>query len=120
MKKLIFVFATFAIVAGAYTETYSAPIKIYTQDISNKQSQNTQNNAQDEIHPDGVIMQEGIAMRVKDGKLTTLDREMTMGNGTIVMKNGTCIKKNGIRFILKEGEHIDMSGNLSFININKD
>ena len=127
MKKLILVFATIAISAGAYAQSDSTNKRLSSPDINNAnydinqnrgndQNQNVQNKSLDKSFPDGVMMQNGKIMMVKNGQLTVLDHEMTMSNGTKIMGDGTYIKKDGTRIKLKDGQHIDMSGNLKINN----
>ncbi|MFO7657565.1 MAG: DUF6799 domain-containing protein [Bacteroidales bacterium] len=120
MKKLILLFTAVAIAACAYTQTDSTNRKMSSLDISNNQNQNMQNNPVGNPYPDGVMMQNGKMMMVKNGKTTVLDKDMTMSNGTKIMSNGTCIKKDGTKTTMKEGQHMDMSGNMVPAKTNKD
>jgi hypothetical protein len=63
-------------------------------------------------YPDGFIMKNGRVMRVKDNRMTTLKNDTTLSNGTMVMSNGQYMKKGEAKMMLKEGQHIDMSGNV--------
>ena len=133
MKKLILVFAVIAITAGAYAQTDSTSIKVSQPDINNTdedinqdwdvnngQNQTVHNNPIDKSNPDGVMMQNGKTMMVKNGKMTILDHEMTMSNGTKITSDGNYIKKDGTKKMMKEGQHIDNSGNITTIKTNKD
>ena len=59
-------------------------------------------------------------MMVKNGQMTSLDHDMTMSNGTKIKSDGTCIKKDGTKKMMKEGQHMDMSGNMIPMKTNKD
>lgn len=120
MKKLILVFAAIAITAGVYAQTSSANRIMSPQDMNNSQNQNVQNKPIDESIPDGVMMQNGKIMKVKNEKMINLDHDMTMSNGTKVMSDGTYIKKDEKKMMLKEGQHIDMEGIITFIKTHKD
>ena len=120
MKKLILVFGAIAITAGAYAQADSTNRKTSPRDMNNNQNQIVQNNRADKSNPDGVLMQNGKVMLVKNGQMTVLDHDMTMSNGTKVMSDGTCVKKDGTRTMLTEGQHIDMSGNMVPMKSNKD
>jgi len=120
MKKLILVFVAIAITAGAYAQDGSTNRKMSPQDLNNTQKQNLQNNPVDKSHPDGVMMQNGKMMMVKNGQMTSLDHDMTMSNGTKIKSDGTCIKKDGTKKMMKEGQHMDMSGNMIPMKTNKD
>lgn len=110
MKKLILVFAAIVITAGAYAQTDSTNMKL-SQNNTNK-NQNMQNNPVDKSYKDGVIMHNGKMMKVKNGQTTSFDKDITMSNGTKMMSNGTYIKKDGTRMTMKEGQQMDMSGNI--------
>jgi hypothetical protein len=79
-----------------------------------------QNNPVDRTHPDGVMMQNGKMVQVKNGQTTILTRDMTMSNGTKVMSDGTCIKNDGTKIKITEGQYMDMSGNMIPNNTKKD
>ena len=120
MKKLILAVATIAFTAGACALNDSTSDRNSLQDTNNTQGQNEHDNPVDKRHPDGVIMQNGKIMKVKNGKMTSLDKDMTMSNGTKIMNDGTFVKKDGTKMKMKEGQHIDMSGNITFTNENVD
>ena len=120
MKKLILVFAVIVITAGAYAQADSTKRKMSPPDMNNTQNQNLQNNPDGKSHPDGVLMQNGKMMKVKNGQLSSLDNDFTMSNGTKIMSDGTCVKKDGTKMTMKEGQHMDMSGNMTHMKTNKD
>ncbi len=62
--------------------------------------------------PDGVIMKDGKMMVVKDGKISVMDKDLLLSNGTKIMSNGTIVKKDGSKIMMKEGDYKDMSGNV--------
>jgi len=119
MKKLILVFAAFAITVGAYAQIDSTYRRMNPQDM-NKQNQRLQSNPIDKSHPDGVMMQNGKMMKVKNGKITFLDHIITMSNGTKVMSDGYYIHNDGTKLMMKEGQHMDMSGKMVFLKTNED
>ena len=120
MKKLILVFAAVAISAGAYAQVDSTNSKTSPQDLNNSKNQNTQTYSAYDLHPDGVLMKDGKLMVVKNGKKTTLDQDMSMSNGTKIKTDGNYTKKDGSTMRLKEGEHMDMEGNINLMNSNND
>jgi hypothetical protein len=84
-------------------------------------NQNVQNNSNDKSKSDGIVMENGKMMKVKNGQRTILqDNEMTMSNGTKIMSDGTCITKDGTKLTMKEGQHMDMEGNMVNTKTNKD
>ena len=120
MKKLVLVFVAIAITVGAYAQDGSTNGKTSPPDMNNNPNQKVQNHPVDKSHPDGVMMQNGKMMQVKNGQMTSLDNDMTMRNGTKIMSDGTCIKKDGTKKKMKEGQHMDMSGNMIPMKTNKD
>lgn len=90
-------------------------------DMKNNKNQIQQNHLIDQTHPDGVMMHNGKIMKVKNGEMTILkDKSMTLSNGTKIMSDGTYIKKDGKKMTLKEGQHMDMSGNIKPMKTIKD
>ncbi len=132
MKKLIFVLAAFTLIVGAYAQTDSTNRKMNPADITNpndglhqnrmdkNQNHKMQNNPVDKSQPDGVMMQNGKMVMLKNGKTTNLDHDLTLSNGTKIMSDGTYIKKDGTKMKIKEGQYMDMSGNIIPMNTNKD
>jgi hypothetical protein len=55
---------------------------------------------------------EGRMMSVKNGETQPMTADMTMPNGNKVMRNGQVMKKDGTKYILREGEKVDMSGEI--------
>ncbi|MCX6273859.1 MAG: hypothetical protein NTV09_01460 [Bacteroidetes bacterium] len=95
--------------------------------LKNSNPQNTRDNSnsqtdQDKMqnHSDGYMMQNGKMMIVKDGKMTRMENDITLANGTTIMSNGNYMKKGGTKVMLKEGEHIDLSGKMPSMKTNKD
>ena len=120
MKKLILVFVAIAITAGAYAQSDSTNKKMSPRDMNNNQIQKVQDNPVDKSCPDGVMMQNGKMMMVKNGQTTILDHDMTMTNGTKIMSDGTCIKRDSTKMMMQEGQHMDMSGNMIPMKTNTD
>jgi hypothetical protein len=70
---------------------------------------------------DCCMMKDGKMMQMKGGKITPMDKEMTMENGTKCMTNGECITKDGKKMQMIEGDCIDMSGKMDKCTVmNKD
>jgi hypothetical protein len=91
------------------------------RDINKNQNQNIQNNPVDNSNRDRVVMQNGKMIKVKNGQLTILqENEMTVSNGTKIMSDGTCIKKDGTKITMKNGQHMDMSGDLIPMQTDRD
>jgi len=79
--------------------------------VSNQQAYNS--------NSDGVVMKNGTMMTIMNGKMSKMERDMTMKNGTKVMTDGTIVKKDGTKMMMKEGQQVDMSGNISTMNDSK-
>ena len=62
---------------------------------------------------DGVTMQNGKMMMMKDGKaMGPMQSEMTMSDGTKMMTDGTMMMKYGTKMNMKEGQMMMMDGKL--------
>jgi Domain of unknown function (DUF6799) len=62
---------------------------------------------------DGVMMQNGKMMMMKEGKAAgPMENSMTMSNGTIVMGDGTVKMKDGTEAHMKEGQMMMMDGHM--------
>jgi hypothetical protein len=131
MKKVILVFAAFAITFGAFAQTDSTNKKMSPPDINKtddgidqnydrNRSHNDHNYQMGKSHPDGAMMMNGKMMMVKNGQMTAMDRDMTMSNGTRIKSDGTCMMKDGTKTAMKEGQHMDMSGKLNHMKKNDD
>ncbi|MFO7655807.1 MAG: DUF6799 domain-containing protein [Bacteroidales bacterium] len=83
-------------------------------------NQNSKNSPVHKEVLDGVMMYNGLILLVKDGQTTILDREMTMSNGTKIAIDGNYVKEDGSSAMIEEGQHLDMSGNLTYVKNNKD
>jgi len=112
IKKVLLAIAVAIITSGAYAQTNDQNSN-KSQDIKNKNTLNKTNQPSDGYnHPDGYMMQNGKIMMVKNGKMTLLEKDVTLSNGTIIMKDGSYLKKDGTKLNFKEGEHMDMTGNM--------
>jgi len=106
MKRLVLVFLV-TVSLGAYARNVS--------DSGSMKSEAGMNNAILVVPatPDGFILKDGKMMMVNNGKWSPMVRDITLPNGTVVMSTGYYMKKDGPKTELKEGEHIDMDGNLT-------
>jgi hypothetical protein len=120
MKKLILAFVAIAITAGAYAQTDTTNRKMYQRDVNDKQYQNSQEKSVDKSSTDGIVMQNGKVMQTKNGQTSVLNQKITLSDGTQIMADGTCIKKDGSKMTLKEGQRMDLSGNVVTGKTNKD
>jgi hypothetical protein len=103
MKKIISTITAIIITLGAYAQSESSVTA--SPDTTKRQQSSV-------AHPDGYMLLSGIMMTVKDQKMTILKRDTSLVNGTLIMANGNYIKKGGTKLMFKEGEHMDLNGNL--------
>ena len=61
---------------------------------------------------DGCMMKDGKMVCIKAGKMMPMEANMTMKNGMVCMPSGECMSKSGMKTMMKEGEHMDMNGNV--------
>lgn len=61
---------------------------------------------------DCMMMKDGKMYVTKDGKTTVVEKDMTMKNGTVCSANGMCTTKDGKKIALKNGECMDMEGQM--------
>ena len=106
MKKLVLFFLV-AVSLGAYARNISVTGKTES-DVDMKNSILAVL-----ATPDGFFMKDGKMMMVNDGKFYMMVRNVTLPEGTVVMSTGYYMKKGGAKTELKEGEFIDMEGNLT-------
>ncbi len=59
-----------------------------------------------------VMMQDGKVTIMRKGKMTIVKAYTPLSNGTRVMSDGTIIKKDGTKTMLKEGECLNMAGEM--------
>jgi len=68
--------------------------------------------------PDGFIKKDGKVMMVNGGQYTILKKDVTLSDGTVVKTNGSYKTKDGTKMELREGDHLDLNGKLSTLQIN--
>ncbi|MEO8146042.1 MAG: DUF6799 domain-containing protein [Bacteroidia bacterium] len=100
MKKLFLIICAFILTAGILTaQDKAAPAKpaATTTKCDMKNC---------------CMMKNSKMVCIKDGKEMTMDKEMTMKNGTKCMPDGSCIGKDGKKMMMKNGDCCDMAGNM--------
>ncbi len=68
---------------------------------------------------DYVTMTDGNMMVIRSGMMELMDVNITLPNGTVVMKNGSYRLPNGSVNKMKDGDRIDVNGNLSSDKVHK-
>jgi len=110
MKNIFFSFTIFIITTGAYAQVDTTR---NTGSESNKHYKQYSNQLN---HPDGYMFQNGRVVMVKNGKITMLDKDVTLSNGMVIMSNGNYMQKGGMQTALRENQHIDMAGNIMLMD----
>jgi hypothetical protein len=60
-----------------------------------------------------AVMMDGKMRMIMHGKSMPMTKTMTMSNGTMVMTDGTVKMKDGKTMMLKEGQCVNMNGNVT-------
>ena len=61
---------------------------------------------------DFYVMKDGKMWQVKAGEKSEMTQDVTLVNGTTVMANGTVKKTDGQAITLKNGQYVDLEGNI--------
>lgn len=112
MKKILLSIATIIITAGAYAQSVSESAYKTEKHSENKYYSGSENRNP----PDGFMLHDGNLVMVKSGKITQVEYDTTLSNGTVIMRDGHYMKKDESKVMFKEGEHMDMSGKITSIN----
>lgn len=107
MKKTLLVITTMIMSIGAYAQTEQQPPV---------GSDTTQWQTSTRKYPDGFLMKNGKVMHIKNQKMIVLKNDTTLANGTQVMRDGNYIKQGGTKVMLKEGQHLDLTGKMILIS----
>jgi hypothetical protein len=81
---------------------------VFAQDSTN--AKNKMAPMQNMQKHEGVMMQNGKLLMMKNGQTTQLTTDLTLDNGAVVMTNGTVKAKDGKTTVLKEGDYVSMDG----------
>jgi hypothetical protein len=61
---------------------------------------------------DMYVFKDGKVWEVKNGKTSELTKDATLANGTVVKTTGEVVTKDGQSSALKDGQYIDVDGNI--------
>lgn len=113
IKKVLLAIAVVTITTGAYAQTNDMNSN-KSQDMKNKSTLDNDYNQNSDVynHSDGYMIHNGRIMMIKNGKMTSVDKDVTLPNGTTITKDGTYLIKGGTKTKFKDGEHMDMSGKM--------
>lgn len=101
MKKLMILMTTLFLSAGVFAQ----------EKMDDKMKMDKKEQGMD-MKKDHVMMMGGKMKMVKNGKEAPMEKEMTMGNGTVVMADGMCKMKDGTTMTMKNGDMMDMDGKM--------
>ena len=112
MKKLIASLATLTVAVLTLVILGSA---VFAQDKMDPKMDIKKDQKMDmkmDMKKDHCMMMHGKMHMMKDGKKMQMDKTMTLNNGTEVMTDGTCKMKDGTTMKMKNGDMMDMDGNM--------
>ncbi len=113
MKNLILVFTAMLFSLNVFAQSDSTKIKkTHKRVVTHKRVTTKTYPTHKAKHPDGVMLVDGKTMMIKEGKMTKLESDIYLNNGTKVTPEGMCVDKTGTTMMLKEGDHLDMEGNM--------
>ncbi len=112
MKKIFLSIATIIITFGAYAQSVSES----TYGTERKSDNKYYSGSENRNPPDGYMIQNGTMVMVKNGEITQVETDTILDNGTVIMSDGHYMKKDESKVMLKEGEHMDMSGKITSIS----
>ncbi len=72
----------------------------------------TEQQAQQQTQKDMYVFKNGKVWQVKSGNVTELTKDATLPNGAVVKTNGHVVSKDGQTVALKDGQYIDVDGNI--------
>ncbi|HET6225105.1 MAG TPA: DUF6799 domain-containing protein [Bacteroidia bacterium] len=91
----------------------------YAQDTTKNIKSTTPTNENPVMFPpdirwnqDGAVFKDGKVYSRVNGKLTLINENTTLNNGTVIGKDGKVTLNNGKNFTLENGQYIDMDGNI--------
>jgi len=113
MKKIMFALCIIAVANGAYAQD------------STMNMRDTGMSKMSHMKKDCYLMKDGQMMKMKHGDTTmmkSMDKSVTLNNGTTVMTDGTVKMADGTTKMLKDGWYIDMDGKIGMMKkmMNKD
>jgi hypothetical protein len=101
MKKLIILLVVTTICGAAFC-----------QDTSMGKMKDTSMNKMRHMMKDCVVMKDGKVKQWKGGQITMVTSPVMLTNGSTVASDGTVKMKDGTTTMLKDGQYIDMDGNI--------
>ena len=85
----------------------------FAQDTkSNPPAAPTEQQAQQQQPKDMYVFKNGKVWQVKSGNVTELTKDATLASGAVVKTDGKVVSKDGQAVALKDGQYIDVDGNV--------
>ena len=79
---------------------------------SNPGTSPTEQQAQQQQQKDMYVFKNGKVWQVKSGNVTELAKDATLPTGAVVKTDGKVVSKDGQTVALKDGQYIDVDGNI--------
>ena len=105
MKKIVVAVAAVAAFSFSAVAQEAKPAAAHQQPASGQHEEH--NEKKDEIY-----LKEGKVVSRVAGKETTVEKDLTLKNGTVVMANGTVKTADGKTVTLKEGDVVNQDGKI--------
>ena len=104
MKKAILLILVAVLSISAYAQSDSTVIILKPVVI------NHYSDSWFEVLEDGYILKDRKMMAVKNEIFTTMDKDITLSNGTVVKSSGSYTEIGGTKILFKEGDFMDLQG----------
>ena len=86
---------------------------VFAQETTSKASTApTEQQTQQQQQKDMYVFKNGKVWQVKSGNVTELAKDATLPTGAIVKTDGKVVSKDGQTVALKDGQYIDIDGNI--------
>ena len=107
MKKAILLIIGIIVAIGAYANRDTG-IHETNQSERSYSADSSLNNLSD-----GFMMKDRKMVSINNGSIMAMEKDITLPDGSIVSSTGLYLNKDGTSTMLKEGEHIDLSGTVT-------
>ena len=110
MKKIMILITALTIGSSAFAQEHNMEKMEPNKDRANPMPDKM--DGQDGMKKDHIMMMDGKMMMMKNGKEMPMDKDITMGNGTVAMTDGMCKKTDGSTMMMIEGDVMYMDGKM--------
>lgn len=108
MKKILVLFIATSLSYGAFAQA-----------TSNKNQDKMMTESKDMMNKNFVMMKDDKMMVCKNGETMPMTKEIKLKNSTTVMPDGSVKTKEGKTIQMKNGEAMDMKGNMTWMKDDK-